>query len=170
MPTKYSIILWRIKWKQIKTLMMLSPWVVPVQPTYLLCGSNIKSISRLFFNWVFRDYSLTVQTTEFLNNAVWKISNTPVPSPTHHTPSWTLHWNALGGLAWDIWSKRNRKLRQHTLRPLETPAYPLDKIFIRKASVRNWRRLLCRFGRPTSSGNTLSYWVTKCYCHIGECW
>lgn len=91
--------------------------------------------SHLFFNF---QYSRTVllALSEILNNAYLKLANIPTPSLTapnirigdlieacqrfsHKSPPWDLLWNSLECTVWYLWSERNRRLKQHTLRPPE---------------------------------------------------
>lgn len=60
MPTKYSIILWRIKNRQIKTLQMINAWEVQIQATCLLCGKEPETISHLFINCEFSRFLLII--------------------------------------------------------------------------------------------------------------
>lgn len=92
---------------------------------YFLWGKRDESISHIFSNSEY-SRSLLLKVTEYLNHAVWKITNSPQSSLTTLTldceillklarnlhaivPSWGL----------PIWSLMNRRLRQHTLRPPE---------------------------------------------------
>lgn len=79
MPTKFSIFLWKIKSRQTTTFTMLSAWDVQVHtlcPLSVLCVKKDELTSHLFFNCEYSRFVL-LKVTEFLNHAIWKISNIP---------------------------------------------------------------------------------------------
>lgn len=106
--------------------------------TCLLCSAKDESRSHFFFNCLY-SISLLLPLAELLNHSFWKITNSPLLTLTyldirlgklnqlteacqkftHHSPPWGLLWNSVGSFAWYIWSERNRRFKQHTLKPQE---------------------------------------------------
>ena len=79
MPTKFSILLWRVKWDHLNTFRKLRNWRVQVPPACLLCNLEDETRSHLFFN-CFYSRSLLIPLAEHLDFAFWKIMNIPVPT------------------------------------------------------------------------------------------
>lgn len=63
--------------------------------------------------------------TETLDQAVWKVLNRSTPRNDEDirigdiTSCWGVHWALLAAISWFIWCERNRRQRQHDLRPPE---------------------------------------------------
>lgn len=112
-------------------------WGIPIQSTCLLCGKEVETISQLFFNYNYTKH-LLLKLTEFLNQAIWKISNFPSSTLTNpdirigdryncdlprtdslaNSMGPSLEYNQKPHLA-HLDPESNRRLRQHTLRSPE---------------------------------------------------
>lgn len=78
LPTKFSIMLWRVKWGYLTTFAKLQGWGRDTQTTCLLCNQEDETIRHMFFNSEF-SRSILLAMTEQLGESFWKILNIPKP-------------------------------------------------------------------------------------------
>lgn len=113
--------------QKIKTILMLNDWGLKVQPNCILCGGEHRTISHLFFNSKYTRFLLIKMI--FLNQAIWKITNTTPPTPTfsdirlgrgcRHRWGFPKVYIQITSMA-HLVTERHRRLKQHILRPPET--------------------------------------------------
>lgn len=115
MPTKFSIILWRIRCGFLTTFSKGNQ-VINTQTVCLLCQNEDDAISHLFFNCKYtRKVVLAIVDT--LGQSIWKIFNTPILGSLQtdirigdltevwqkflwHSSCWGLLWNII---SWNEW-------------------------------------------------------------------
>lgn len=95
----------------------------------LLCGKEKESLGHLSFNY---EYTRKVLSAEDgLNSEIWREHDVTGPEinqimqgdvieaiqkqPTSEGGISDFHWAVLGSLTWHNWSKKNKRLRQHSL-------------------------------------------------------
>jgi len=155
----------------------------------MLCGQEIESINHLFFNCSYTR-KLLLQLTEYLNYALWKISNSPTPAHpdiriwdvteacqkfAHQAPHEVFIGIQLVVLLGTYGLKETKGcvnilsdlLKSYFGRSSKTPVYLSELISLRKIVVHKWKGL-CRLGRQTSWGIVLSYLITRNDSHVGE--
>lgn len=87
MPTKFSFILWRIKWGFLTIVVKHRDWGIQTQLNCLLCNSSEETINHLYANGTFTGLTLPDNQVEDIIDAYQKF--------THYFPLWGLHWNVL---------------------------------------------------------------------------
>jgi len=85
MPTKFSIMLWKIKWNHLTTFQRLRDWGLQNNLACLLHTTQEHGTKAyLFFNYpYYRNVVLAV--AEALNNSFWKLASIPIPTHPNQT-------------------------------------------------------------------------------------
>lgn len=133
-PSKFSIVLWRLRWNKPHCFNRLRTWGESVPDQCLLCGGEDESPGHLFLNCpytgsVWNRFSVS----ELLTNTLARISgrsssdfDTRIGEPfegmdrfRHKSECWGLHWLAIAAFTWHIWGERNRRLKEGECRASE---------------------------------------------------
>lgn len=78
MPTKFSVISWRIKWKYLPTFLRLREWGEQTQTICLLCNNSGESTDHLCFNCPYTR-TILMAVSEHLSQSFWNLANTTIP-------------------------------------------------------------------------------------------
>lgn len=79
MLTKFSIILWRIRCEYLTTFSKLIRWGIQIQSICLLCNKEEAIGHQYFYCEYTREF--LIKMIETVGQSIWKISNTPLPTP-----------------------------------------------------------------------------------------
>lgn len=92
MPTKFSVLLWRVSWGFINTFKKVQEWGINIQTTCLLCNNKEETIFHLFINCTYTRKLLLDMTEALWSCYIWKTQNTPLPRQ-EKTLDMGHHWN-----------------------------------------------------------------------------